>query len=161
MIRYFAYGSNLSSHRLRARTPSAVADGVAILRGWTLAFDKHGRDGTAKANIVPAPRETVWGVVYRIDRAERPRLDAAEGLGFAYADRWLEVDVRGRGPARVLSYVAIDVRAGLSVPSWYLGHMLAGAREHGLPAIYVESMRARAGGALTSAARPRWDLRSR
>ena len=46
---YFAYGSNLSSPRLRARVPSARPEGVARLEGQRLALDKPGRDGTARS----------------------------------------------------------------------------------------------------------------
>ena len=58
---YFAYGSNLHSGRLRSRAPGAQALGAARLRGVRLVCNKLGRDGTAKANLEPAPSSHVWG----------------------------------------------------------------------------------------------------
>jgi hypothetical protein len=36
----FAYGSNMLTRRLAARTPSAVAVGTAYVEGYRLTFDK-------------------------------------------------------------------------------------------------------------------------
>ena len=72
-VLYFAYGSNMSSERLRARTPSATSLGRARLPGYTLRWHKLGRDGSGKCDIEPsnAPRAAVWGVLYEIDSAEK------------------------------------------------------------------------------------------
>lgn len=144
-ILYFAYGSNMSTNRLRARAPSARALGVAHLDGWTPCFNKHGRDDTAKANIVPRPGCRVWGVVFGLRAVDRPGLDAAEDLGRGYQARWLQVtDDCGRA-LRVLVYVGLLVRAGLAPRRDYLRHIRAGAAEHGLPPAYLERLLATAG----------------
>ena len=89
--RYFAYGSNMLTARLRERTPSAVLVGPAVLSNHALHFHHVSRkDGSAKCNILPGPgeRESVHGVVFDIPAAEQPALDAAgslyaEGLGIS------------------------------------------------------------------------------
>ena len=153
LLTYFAYGSNLSSRRLRERSPTADPVGVATLHGWSLRFDKRGRDGTAKANIVPEPGARVMGVLYTLEGPDRRGLDVAEGLGRAYAEHWVEVACPNAATHPVLcegvdvlrwrafTYVAIDVLPGLPVAPWYLAHMLTGAAEHDLPPEYVEWMR--------------------
>ena len=78
---YFAYGSNLSRERLRARVPEAVAMGAARLPHWTLCFDKHGRDGSAKASIRRAVGQEVWGAVYRMMCEAARNGSEGEGLG--------------------------------------------------------------------------------
>lgn len=44
----FAYGSNMPTARIRARCPSAVAMGVAELRGYELRWHKISNDGSGK-----------------------------------------------------------------------------------------------------------------
>jgi gamma-glutamylcyclotransferase (GGCT)/AIG2-like uncharacterized protein YtfP len=129
---YFAYGSNLSPQRLRARVPEAQVIGRARLAGWRLLFDKHGRDGSAKANIDPNPEHEVWGAVYRLAPAHRAPLDLVEGLGTDYHLRELKVEL-GADLVCVYTYVALRRRAGLPLQDWYLTHILDGAECHALP----------------------------
>src|SRR5262245_5710001 len=75
---YFAYGANLSAARLHELAPSAVARGAAHAVGFALRLDKRGLDGTAKANLHPAPGGVVWGAVYSLDPADWARLDVRE-----------------------------------------------------------------------------------
>ncbi|HHH30497.1 MAG TPA: gamma-glutamylcyclotransferase [Polyangiaceae bacterium] len=79
LIHYFAFGSNMARARLLARIPNAAPLGRGRLDGWRFACNKKGHDGSAKANIQPAPADSVWGVVYRMPRNQLPRLDAFEG----------------------------------------------------------------------------------
>ena len=74
MENYFAYGSNMSSLRLRERIPSARSLGAARLAGWRLAPNKRGRDGSGKANLVVDANSVVWGVLYQLVAADWPRL---------------------------------------------------------------------------------------
>lgn len=49
-ILYFAYGSNMSSARLRARVPSCRPIGIAFLPGHELRFHKRSKDGSGKCD---------------------------------------------------------------------------------------------------------------
>ncbi len=135
---YFAYGSNLCSPRMRERVPSARARGVAQLEGRRLALDKPGRDGTAKANLHVAPGWSVWGVVYALDAAHWPALDACE-RGY----RRIEVAVRLAGAStRVATYTS-DLATDDPIASRaYKRLLIEGAREHGLPAHWLTLLEA-------------------
>jgi gamma-glutamylcyclotransferase (GGCT)/AIG2-like uncharacterized protein YtfP len=142
-VLYFAYGSNLCSPRLRSRTPSARVLGTARLSGYDLRFNKCGRDGSAKGNIVRAECN-VFGVVYDIDDAEMPDLDRAEDLGTGYQRIKLAVHLADHTEATsVLSYEALPdaIDETLTPFAWYVELVLAGAAEHDLPASYIEQIR--------------------
>jgi len=139
-MKYFAYGSNMSSERLRGRTPSAISLGRARLPEYTLRWHKLGRDGSGKCDIEPsdAPGATVWGVLYEINRAEKDGLDAVEGLGVGYEEHTVQVET-GTGVREAVTYKARPdkIDAELRPLAWYKAHVLNGATEHGLPDEYV------------------------
>ena len=143
--RYFAYGSNMSSARLRQRTPSAHAIGSASLPGHALRWHKLGRDGTGKCDIVRCAEgadEIVWGVLYEIAMAEKELLDRIEGLGIGYSETQVRVTTAS-GSEWALTYEAKPDRIdpALKPRPDYKAHVLAGAVEHGLPAHYVAALR--------------------
>lgn len=113
----------------------------------------------------------VHGVLYEIARAEKPRLDRAESLGVGYDEMRVQVqalatgracdpaapmpghdsgsgngncivDVDGWMPVQACLYVARQVDAGLQPFEWYRALVVAGAREHALPAHYVAQLAA-------------------
>jgi len=144
---YFAYGSNMSLRRLRhaERAPSAVLLGTASLAAYRLVFDKHGRDGSAKADCLPTGDtvDVVLGGLFVIDAAHRPALDRVES---GYTPTLVEV-VSAQGPLQALTYLAGDRHAGLQPYEWYLRHVVEGARELALPSPYlglIEQVQARA-----------------
>lgn len=142
---YFAYGSNMSSERLRVRTPSATSLGRARLPGYTLRWHKLGRDGSGKCDIEPsdAPGTAVWGVLYEIDRAERDGLDAAEGLGIGYDEHTVRVEA-DTVVREAVTYMARPdkIDPALRPLDWYKAHVMRGATEHGLPDEYARRIAA-------------------
>lgn len=139
---YFAYGSNMSSRRLRARTPSAQPLGTGSVAGHRLAWHKAGADGSAKCDMFEtgSPDDCVWGVLYEIEEAERFFLDQAEGLGHAYEFKIIEVQSE-RGVVQAGAYYATDVADSLQPFDWYLAYVVGGADEHGLPTAYRDALR--------------------
>ena len=158
-FRYFAYGSNMSTERLRGRTPSARALGVGRLMHHTLRWHKLGRDGSGKCDVEPArishqvtkrlgekcglarPSDVVWGVLFAVSWAEKPALDAAEGLGIGYFEKEVRI-VTDDGECRALTYHANPDRidSTLRPRDWYKDYVVRGAREHGLPSHYVRAL---------------------
>ena len=142
---YFAYGSNMSSERLLARTPSAVSLGRARLPGYTLRWHKLGRDGSGKCDIESsdAPDSAVWGVLYEIDLADKDHLDAVEGLGVGYDGQTVRVQT-DTGVSDAFTYKARPdkIDPALRPLAWYKGHVLRGATQHGLPGEYVRRIAA-------------------
>jgi gamma-glutamylcyclotransferase len=127
---YFAYGSNLCVARLRELAPSAVARGAARAPGFALRIDKRGMDGTAKANLHAVSGSAVWGVVYALEAADWPRLDARER---DYAR--IEIEIF-QGDERVLAqtYRSDHLTSDAIAAAWYKRLIVDGARDHALPA---------------------------
>lgn len=140
---YFAYGSNMSTPRLRRRIASARRVAVASLAGHALRFHKRGRDGTAKCDACHTgrARDVVHGVVFEIRATDKPRLDACEGLGHGYLEKTVTVTDRAGAQYRAFTYYATDIAAGLLPYRWYKQHVLRGACEHALPAAYIARIR--------------------
>ena len=141
-MKYFAYGSNMSSKRLRARTPSARTLGVYTLPGFALRFHKVGKDGSGKCDAFRTgdDADQVIGVLYELDAADEAPLDRVEGLGWGYRKEQVRLIGKAGEEARAFTYCAIRVDPALVPFSWYMGHVLAGAREAGLPDEYTAAL---------------------
>ena len=100
---YFAYGSNMLSHRLAERCPSASKVALACVRGRRLSFDKRSwKDASGKCRIskTGCPDDLVWGVLYDIEEGDLSALDRAEGAGRGYEVGTVAVET---GEAEVVS----------------------------------------------------------
>lgn len=136
---YFAYGSNMSTRRLRHRVPSARAIDVARLTGYRLAWHKKGRDGSGKCDIhVSGSGDIVYGVLYAMNPEHKPGLDEAEGVGWGYQEKHVDLWLLGRAETiTAFTYYAVKIDPTYLPYDWYRDHVLIGAREHGLPEEYV------------------------
>ncbi len=138
---YFAYGSNMCSARLRDRVPSACRLVIGKITGYRLVFHKRSKDGSSKANAYFTGRESdvVWGVVFALDPSEKRALDNEEGLHSGYDETTVTVASEAGGVAAVM-YCATDIDDSLLPYSWYVRFAVIGAREHSLPADYIQSI---------------------
>ena len=140
MIGYFAYGSNVSSGVMTSRIPSARRPRPARLDGYRLVFSLPSvRWGGHAAGIEPAPGQVVWGLVWQIGRDDLALLDRVE----ANYHRIEVTPVVAGDPVPAVSYVVRPERSvdeGRPVAE-YLGHLVAGAIEHGLPDPWVAWLR--------------------
>ena len=141
---YFAYGSNMDWERIthRDRAPSAQFLLRATLPDYKLAFTRWSqKQQTGTADVVMCPGGIVWGVVFDIDPAEKPKLDAAEGVNSqAYRPEPVIVLAENDAtrPLRVLTYVVCRKEAAHQPPaSWYLDHIVKGAIRWELPVEYL------------------------
>ncbi|MGS2742567.1 hypothetical protein ACU6TU_03090 [Halomonas sp. LS-001] len=67
----------------------------------------------------------------------KPTLDLYEGLGEAYNETWLTVtDLASDRQFEMQAFTAL----GLRLYTWYKRHVLAGAREYGLPGYYLRAL---------------------
>lgn len=141
---YFAYGSNMSTPRLRERMPSCKPIGVAVLLGHALRFHKRSKDKSGKCNaFATGDEQCVVGVMCSFDPAERAALDKAEGVGNGYEHATVTVlNERGRR-RKVLTYIASSeaIDDSLKPYGWYKEFVLAGCAEHTLPNEYVDYIR--------------------
>lgn len=140
-VYYFAYGSNLLFARLHARTPSIMNMGIGYLPSHRLSFDKPGRDGSGKCGIEAVEgAEFIFGVLYEMDRAEKPLLDEIEGSGHDYVDKPVVVN-SGDGPVNAFTYYPTRLDQSLKPYDWYKAFVLEGAIENGFPEHYIEYIR--------------------
>jgi cation transport regulator ChaC len=144
-VHYFGYGSNVDPGtflgRRRMRPLETV---VARLDDWELLFDLPvGPGERGVANVRPRPGAHVWGVVYRITRAQAVHLDRTEGVDRGgYRRVWVEVAVAGGESRRAYTLHAPHARGDRKPSRRYLGLLLAGARHHGLPDEWIATLRA-------------------
>jgi gamma-glutamylcyclotransferase len=141
---YFAYGSNMLSLRLCERTPSARAISQGTLRGYRLTFHKESQDGSGKGHIHESGNfdDSVFGVLFEIDRSDKHSLDQAEGLGMGYDDLIVEVLTPDGDVVSASSYVGTSLNKDLKPYHWYKSFLVGGAKEHALPAHYIKSLEA-------------------
>ena len=139
----FAYGSNMLTARIKARCPSAHTLGVAELPENELRWHKKSRDGSGKCDIVltDKPGAAVLGVLYEIATNEKADLDKAEGVGFDYDKAEIEVLCCGVW-VKAKTYIATTTDPTLKPYTWYRALVIAGAKEHGLPADYIARLEA-------------------
>ncbi len=137
---YFAYGSNMLTARLRERMSSCKALGIATLQGRVLRFHKRSVDGSGKCNALATDGEdSVIGVLFSFDPAERANLDKAEGVGNGYERATVTV-INSKGRRRkVLTYLATPdyIDDSLKPYVWYKNLVVVGGTEHGLPPEYI------------------------
>ena len=144
-IKYFAYGSNMSSKRLRDRVKSAEPKERAILRCHRLEFHKKGKDKSGKCDIVlSSAADAVWGRVYHINCKEKETLDCFEGLGRGYFEKYVTVELDCGSTVQAVTYYANPKKTkhGLKPYTWYKRHVLKGAKEAHLPPEYIKRIKA-------------------
>jgi hypothetical protein len=130
------------TRRLKARTPSATAQGTAFVEGYRLTFSKKSTDGSGKCEIEATGNsaDRVYGVLFSISTAEADALDKAEGLGHGYRKGDVQV-VTTKGTSSAVTYFATEKDTARQPYNWYKDFVIAGAVEHGLPAVYIEGLR--------------------
>ena len=150
---YFAYGSNMSERRLRKRVPSAKVIGTGVLNNHCLTFHKGSDDGSGKCTIEPSESGKVYGVLFKINKDEKRKLDKAEGKvkdsckkGYKKITVKIEIwnskcskDACGV-PYFANTYQAtpVSINRELKPYSWYKQHVLVGAIEQNLPPCYID-----------------------
>lgn len=135
---YFAYGSNMSSARLRARVGPFEIRGHAVLPRHEHQFSKPGMDGTGKGHVQPHPRRRVHGVLYGLADDQLERLAEFEG-GYRRATLTV-LSAREDDPITAVTFLALRP-GGAPPPSLaYLDHYREGFLEHALPRDYARAL---------------------
>lgn len=138
----FAFGSNMCSGRFRDY--SVVPEGVgrpALLQDYRLCFNKKSKsDGSGKANVERYSGGEVWGVLYTVPEAHLKVLDNGEGAGY-YREK-LPLCMRDGVAMDAWVYLAREPAKdpALRPYTWYKRFLVEGAREHGLPAPYIDAL---------------------
>jgi gamma-glutamylcyclotransferase len=136
---YFAYGSNLSKQRMQQRIGVIPVSQRAFLRDYGLTF--NARVGQEfYANIVLSRGDVVRGVVYRCNPTAMAVLDRYEGVAQGcYRRAAVEVETEDGGRILAEVYIAGEkyVSENGRPNAFYLGLIIAGAKEHRLPDQYI------------------------
>lgn len=140
MFKYFAYGSNMSLSRIKARVPSAHKVGMYALAQHQLCFHKHSEDGSGKCDafFTGNQEHVVYGALFDIDKPGKRFLDQVEGVGFGYEIKSVIVKDLSGHQQEAFIYYATRITSGLKPYHWYLNHVTVGARETGVPQDYLE-----------------------
>ncbi|MCH7932143.1 MAG: gamma-glutamylcyclotransferase [Proteobacteria bacterium] len=138
---YFAFGANMHDSAFRERRRMRPIEWQAgCVQGYRLRFNLEGRPvgKAAPANISPDPDAEVWGVLYRITRADLLRLDSTEGVpGRRYRQLWVDAkDIDGQ-TIRAVTYIADGKESDRNPSLRYITLLREGARAHGLPDHYL------------------------
>lgn len=132
---HFAYGSNMHRAVMRKYAPNAIALGVACLIDHRFIITSDGY-----ASVAPHPRACVHGRLWRLTARDRVTLDRWENIAAGlYRAEMLPVIAAGKR-RRALVYVARARPRGVPRPG-YMEIVIAAARECGLPADYIASLR--------------------
>ncbi len=136
---YFAYGSNMSERLFRERRHMVWLQArTGRLDGYRLAFTLAGgrRPGvSAPANVIEAPGQAVFGVLYQLPLHKFARLDNSEGRQYRYLWTMVE-DSDGRRVEAVTYQVGHEAPSAPPSRS-YLKLIREAARQRGLPADYI------------------------
>ena len=149
---YFAYGSNMSERRLKKRICSAQVIGTGVLHNHCLTFHKYSKkDGSGKCTIECSESDKVYGVLFKINKADECKLDKAEGAyGNGHYKKvtckikiWDSKCKEYKGGVTVCGVKTYQARPEridrkLKPYSWYKQHVLVGAIEQKLPPHYID-----------------------
>lgn len=136
----FTYGPATVQGRMYDRVGPTDVIGPAILRDMKLVFDKpnmkNPREGLP--NIVEAPGESVFGLVFELKSRQFELLDGFFG---GYEQRNLPVEI-GEPPVtrKAITWVARRTKPDLKASSDLLAQTKAGMEENGAAASFIEAL---------------------
>jgi len=141
---YFGYGSNMNRgifENRRGMRP--IEEQTALLENYRLCFNLPiGRGERGVANLEPHLGARTWGVLYLITTEQAEHLDSLEGVswgGYRRIPVSLIVDPGERIAA--FTYQSERVSWDRKPSPRYMGLLIEGAVQHGLPADYLVYLR--------------------
>jgi hypothetical protein len=132
---YFGYASNLQVSTVEQRIGNKIenyTEGRLIDYGFR--FNRKNSDGSARANIIASDSEDVFGVVYQIDEKHRNKLLQSEP-GYRLITVPIETE---QGNVSAFTFISDSDDEDIHPGKEYLNAILAGAKEHSLPAEYID-----------------------
>ncbi|XP_067144762.1 gamma-glutamylcyclotransferase-like isoform X1 [Centruroides vittatus] len=138
IIFYFAYGSNLSSDRLKINNPSAVKNTIGKLKGYELSFQGYSDFWKgATANITENKSCEVWGTVWQLPENQIINLDKQEA-GY----NSIQVRIKTIEGKEMLCKTYQMPEKQINKPSTiYKAVIVYGAVEQNLPAEYINKLK--------------------
>ncbi len=141
---YFGYGSNMNrSVFLERRRMRPLETRTGYLDDYRLCFNLPvGRGERGVANLEPGAGARTHGVLYRLSAEQADHLDRTEGVPSGVYRRISVSVVAGAVRVGAFTYLSRHTRTRTrrKPSARYLGLLLEGARQHGLPDDYVRAL---------------------
>ena len=101
-----------------------------------------GDDGSAKCDALftKCSEDQVIGALFDIDPNEKQHLDLIEGVGKGYDEKIVTVFNDQGHHEQAYLYIATKLSSNLKPYSWYLQHVVVGAKEVNLPQDYIRKI---------------------
>ena len=128
-MKYFAYGSNMNSDRMKERGIDFTSRVFARLDDYKLVFNKKASGGNKTfANIEPSEGSHVEGALYEFPDEKIGYLDRCEGHPYHYKRKELTVLDQNGQSMTAMVYIAHPnkIVSGLLPTRDYLDHLLEG-----------------------------------
>ena len=129
MIKYFAYGSNMSVTRMikRGVTPLSITPG--ILDNYVLKFNKKSSKGDwSFANIEESEGDSVEGIIFGLSEVDIKKLDKFEGAPVHYRREKINV-ISFDNKIECITYIAQNdyIVEGLKPTDNYMKFLMEGS----------------------------------
>ena len=142
--RYLAYGSNINRGIFESgRGMRPIQAQPAMLETYRLRFNLAiGPGERGVANLEAQAGARTWGVLYLITVEQSEHLDRTEGVPRgAYRRIPVRAIVDGRERIEGFTYQSDRISLGRKPSPRYIGLLIEGAVQHGLPAGYLRYLR--------------------
>lgn len=141
---YLGYGSNMNRGVFEGRRGMRpLRTYRALLEDYGLRFNLPvGPGERGVANLEPQVGARVWGVLYLLTSEQSEHLDRTEGVPRG-AYRRIPVVVTANSGEKIaaFTYQSDKIRQGRKPSPRYMGLLIEGAAEHGLPGDYLHFLR--------------------
>jgi cation transport regulator ChaC len=137
---YLAYGSNMNRGIFESgRGMRPIQAKPALLENYRLCFNLAiGPGERGVANLESQAGARTWGVLYLITVEQSEQLDRTEGVPRgAYRRIPVSATVAGAEQIAAFAYQSDRMSLGRKPSARYIGLLIEGALEHGLPPGYV------------------------
>ena len=139
---YFGYASNLDVSTLKGRLknePVLLGPGVLPSHGFRFNFENP--DGSARANLVKSENESVYGLIFEINKEDFEYFLLSEpGYDFVQMEVFSK-----QGEITAYSFISKNCKENIFPKKEYLDTILNGGRENGIPNGYLAGIINRAG----------------
>lgn len=129
-MKYFAYGSNMDSQRMKDRKVNFSKRELAIIKNYELCFNKQAsrNPNEGYANLVPEKDKITEGVLYEINDEDIEKLDKFEGYPNHYDKKTIKVKMENGDEVDALVYIAQadKIKDDLKPTKEYLNHLKEG-----------------------------------
>lgn len=132
-MKYFAYGSNLNLEQMLTRCSDASPITQAILNGYELVYRR------SVATIEKSTsRSKVYGAIYDISARDLTALDRYEGYPHLYYRKFIQVEAKGLGNVKAMTYVMHKKFDKEQPTEFYYNTIKQGYQDWALPLKFLE-----------------------